>query len=206
MHKTSFHRTLFGAALALWVVLAVWPSPARAQAARPAPATPAAACPALLQFTQPRLQDEKPQALCQYAGKVVVVVNTASKCGYTPQYKSLETLNQRYGPRGLVVLGFPSGDFGGQELGNNAAIADFCENTFNVRFPMFAKSSVMPGGRDTPNPLFRALAERTGKVPKWNFHKYIVGRDGQQVFSHGSDTDPLDPAFLKDVERLLGAS
>jgi glutathione peroxidase len=205
MYKPTLHRLLFGAALAWWVAWIWLPGPVRAQAARAAPVAPAA-CPALLQFTQPRLQDEKPQALCQYAGKVVVVVNTASKCGYTPQYKSLETLNQRYSARGLVVLGFPSGDFGGQELGNNAAIADFCENTFNVRFPMFAKSSVMPGGRDTPNPLFRALAERTGKVPKWNFHKYIVGRDGQQVFSHGSDTDPLDPAFLKDVERLLAAS
>ena len=205
MHKPALHRLRFGTALACWSVLAWGPQAAQAQTptARPAAAT---ACPALLQFTQPRLQDEKPQALCQYAGKVVVVVNTASKCGYTPQYKSLETLNQRYSARGLVVLGFPSGDFGGQELGNNAAIADFCENTFNVRFPMFAKSSVMPGGRDTPNPLVRALAERTGKVPRWNFHKYIVGRDGQQVFSHGSDTDPLDPAFLKDVERLLAAS
>jgi len=162
-------------------------------------------CPALLQLTQPRLQDEKPIPLCNFAGQVVVVVNTASYCGYTPQYKSLEALNTRYRERGLVVLGFPSNDFGGQEPGDNAAIADFCENTFAVRFPMFAKSTVKPGAGSPLNPLFVALAARTGKAPQWNFHKYIVGRDGTVVLSHDSAQDPLDPLFLKDVERLLNA-
>ncbi|WP_425256619.1 glutathione peroxidase [Rubrivivax sp. RP6-9] len=166
------------------------------------PSGPAAACPALLQHTVPRLQDEKPVPLCRFAGQVVVVVNTASKCGYTPQYKSLETLHTRYKDRGLVVLGFPSGDFGGQELASNAAIADFCESTFGVRFPMFAKTSVKGSAA---HPLYKTLAARTGRAPGWNFHKYIVGRDGQTVVSHGSDTDPLDAAFLKDVDRLLSA-
>jgi glutathione peroxidase len=164
-------------------------------------ATPAA-CPPLLQHRFLRLQDERPVDLCQYAGQVVLVVNTASKCGYTRQYESLQTLHQRYAGRGLVVLGFPSGDFGGQELASNAAIAEFCENTFAVRFPMFAKTVVKPGA--TPvNPLFETLAQRTGQRPKWNFHKYLVGRDGQQVLSIGSDTDPLAPTFIRDVERLL---
>jgi glutathione peroxidase len=179
--------------LALWF----WALPSAA-AAQPA-------CPALLQQTLPRLQDEKPIPLCNFAGKVVVVVNTASKCGYTPQYKSLETLSERYKARGLVVLGFPSNDFGGQEPGNNAAIADFCENTFAVKFPMFTKTTVKAGPGTPVNPLFVALATRTGKAPQWNFHKYIVSRQGDVVISHGSDTDPLDPAFLKDVDKLLNS-
>jgi glutathione peroxidase len=132
----------------------LWPLAGTAQTARPVPTTPvaapaaapstatAAACPSLLQHTLPRLQDEKPVPLCQYAGKVLLVVNTASFCGFTGQYKALEALHARYGPRGLAVLGFPSNDFGKQEPGDNAAIAEFCENTFAVRFPMFAKSVV----------------------------------------------------------------
>ena len=170
-------------------------APAQAQSA-------AAACPELLQQRQPRLQDEKPIDLCSYGGKVLLVVNTASYCGFTPQYKSLETLYQRYGSRGLVVLGFPSNDFS-QEPGNNEAIADFCENTFSVRFPMFAKSSVKPGSGVTVNPLYTALAARTGQAPRWNFHKYLVSRDGRQVISRPSATDPLSPEFVREVEKLL---
>ena len=169
------------------------------------PAAAAAACPAVLQFTEPRLQDEKPVNLCDYAGQVVLVVNTASYCGYTPQYKSLEALNARYGKRGLVVLGFPSNDFGGQEPGKNADIADFCENTFNVRFPMFAKTAVKSVRGGPVNPLYAALAERSGEAPKWNFHKYLIGRDGQSVTSYGSAVDPESPRFVKDIERLLDA-
>jgi glutathione peroxidase len=138
-----------------FLLIALLPSWAAAQAA-------AAACPAVLQHTQPRLQDEKPVNLCGYAGQVVLVVNTASFCGYTGQYKSLEALHSTYGPRGLVVLGFPSNDFGGQEPGTAKQIADFCENTFGVKFPMFAKSHVAPGAGRTVNPLFVALAQRSG--------------------------------------------
>ena len=170
-----------------------------------APAAAKATCPALLQQTQPRLQDEKPVNLCDFAGQVVVVVNTASYCGFTPQYKSLEALNARYHDRGLVVLGFPSNDFGGQEPGSNGAIADFCENTFAVRFPMFAKSSVVARGGAPVNPLFASLAQRTGQAPTWNFHKYIVSRNGELVLSRESEVDPLNPAFIKDIERLLDA-
>ena len=173
--------------------------PARA-AAEPA------ACPALWQRQLPRLQDEKPQNLCQYAGKVVVVVNTASFCGFTPQYRSLETLYSRYQAHGLVVLGFPSNDFGTQEPGDNKKIADFCENTFGVKFPMFTKTRVSSAAAGGPvEPLFTELRQRTGQAPAWNFHKYLVGRDGRAVESFASDTDPLDPRFVNRVEKLLGS-
>lgn len=165
----------------------------------------APACPALLARQFPRLQDEKPQDLCQYAGRVLVVVNTASFCGFTPQYKSLETLHARYRERGLVVLGFPSNDFGQQEPGSSKEIAEFCESTFGVKFPMFAKSRVAASAGAAANPLFADLARRTGQWPRWNFHKYLVARDAASVTSFASDTDPLDKTFLAQVERLLAA-
>lgn len=158
------------------------------------------ACPALMQHTFPRLQDEKPQNLCQYAGKVVLVVNTASYCGFTSQYKGLEALYDRYRERGLVVLGFPSNEFGSQEPGNNKQIADFCENTFGVKFPMLAKTSVT--GK-TPNPLYQQLAAKTGQQPAWNFHKYLVARDGRAVKSHASAVDPLDRTLVAQIEQML---
>lgn len=157
-------------------------------------------CPAILQHTFPRLQDEKPQTLCQYTGKVVLVVNTASFCGFTPQYKGLEALDSKYRARGLVVLGFPSNDFA-QESGSNKEIADFCESTFGVKFPMFSKSSVR--GTDA-NPLFKELARASGTTPKWNFYKYLIGRDGAVVASYSSLTSPEDRSFIRDVEKQLG--
>lgn len=177
----------------LVALAALLPGPAAAQAQQPA------ACPALLQQQFPRLQDEKPQSLCQYAGKVLLVVNTASYCGFTPQYKGLEELYGRYRERGLVVLGFPSNDFA-QERGSNGDIAEFCENTYGVKFPMFAKSAVR--GSDA-NPLFKALAARTGQQPGWNFHKYLVGRDGQVVAQYPSRTTPQDKALAERIEQLL---
>lgn len=179
-----------------WAVLGALPAQAQ-----PAPAA-APACPALLQHRFDRLQDEKPQSLCQYAGRVVLVVNTASFCGFTSQYKDLEDLHARYQARGLVVLGFPANDFGQQEPGSNQKIAEFCENTFGVRFPMFAKTHVV--GREA-NPLYRQLAERTGERPQWNFHKYLIGRDGQAVRSYPSGLNPKDPKFLRDIEQFLSA-
>lgn len=167
----------------------------------PAAAAPPAACPAVLQHQFPRLQDEKPQALCQYAGKVLLVVNTASHCGFTPQYKGLEALYGKYKDRGLVVLGFPSNDFA-QEKSSNKEIADFCESTFGVKFPMFAASSVR--GKDA-NPLFRQLAEKTGRQPLWNFHKYLVARDGTVVAHYSSMTAPEDAALVREIERRLAA-
>jgi glutathione peroxidase len=170
-------------------------------AAAPAEAAP---CSALLSRTVPRLQDEKPQDLCQYAGQVVVVVNTASFCGFTPQYKALESLYERYRSRGLVVLGFPSNDFS-QEPGSNKDVADFCENTFGVKFPMFGKSRVTAAAGAELNPLFADLARVSGAPPKWNFHKYLIARDGSAVVSRGSDVDPQSRAFVQDIEKLLDA-
>ncbi|MDP2033002.1 MAG: glutathione peroxidase [Polaromonas sp.] len=192
MPRVSFD-TLIAAVLLGGVALAP------AHAAPPAATTPAPACAALLQHSFLRLQDEKPQALCQYSGKVLVIVNTASFCGFTSQYAGLEALHARYRDKGLVVLGFPSNDFS-QETGSNKDIADFCENTFGVKFPMFAKSSVT--GK-TANPLYRQLAGRTGNAPRWNFHKYVVSRDGQDISSFGSSVTPGSPALLQDIEKKL---
>jgi len=179
---------------------ALLPVPVRA-ADKPAAAPAAGACPASLNFTFPRLQDDVPQNLCQYAGKVVLVVNTASYCGFTPQYEGLEALYAKYGARGLVVLGFPSNDFS-QEPGSQKEIADFCYNTYGVKFPMLGKSHVR--GSDA-NPMYALLAKQTGTTPKWNFYKYLIGRDGQVVASYGSRTRPDDKELVAKIESLLGA-
>jgi len=163
------------------------------------PIAPDAACAGLLQQSYLRLQDEKPQSLCQYSGKVVVVVNTASFCGFTAQYEGLEALYAKYKDRGLVVLGFPSNDFS-QETGSNKQIADFCENTFGVKFPMFTKSTVT--GKDAI-PLFRELAAKSQTPPRWNFYKYVIGRDGLQVTAFQSSTDPASRPFVREIEKQL---
>lgn len=175
-----------------------------ASAADTASATPvasaaSASCPALLDKRFDRLQDEKPQHLCQYAGRVLLVVNTASFCGFTRQYGGLEALDQRYRARGFTVLGFPSNDFA-QEKGSNAEIAEFCESTFGVKFPMFVKSEVRGAGA---NALFRDLAAQTDSPPKWNFHKYLVGRDGRVVQAFSSRVEPDDPTLLRALEQEL---
>lgn len=165
----------------------------------PAHAQQPAACPALLDHTFPRLQDEKPQSLCQYAGQVLLVVNTASYCGFTPQYKDLEALYAKYRGRGFAVLGFPSNDFL-QEKGSNKEVADFCENTFGVQFPMFGISAVR--GADA-NPLFRELATQSGRAPLWNFHKYLIGRDGKVIAQYSSLTTPNDAVLVRAIEEQL---
>jgi glutathione peroxidase len=167
-----------------------------ASAAMPA----AAACPALLDRNMNDILD-KPRSLCEYAGKVVLVVNTASQCGYTPQYEGLEALYRKYRDRGLVVLGFPSNDFGGQEPGSNQEIAAFCVNQYAIDFPMFGKTSVR--GREA-NPLFAELARATGAEPRWNFHKYLVARDGKRVQSFDTRVAPGDAKLVGAIEQLLG--
>ena len=168
-------------------------------AASPAAPTSDPGCSGLLQQSFLRLQDEKPQSLCQYRGQVVVVVNTASFCGFTSQYEGLEKLYATYKDKGLVVLGFPSNDFS-QETGSNKEIADFCESTFGVKFPMFAKSNV---SGSQANPLFKQLAIKTGTTPRWNFYKYVIGRDGQRVVSFNSLVDPKSGQFIKEIENQL---
>ena len=196
----AFSLTSLSAALVTGAAALTFPAWA---AGAPAAALPTAAapqaCPALLQQDVLRLQDEKPQSLCQYSGKVVVVVNTASFCGFTPQYKSLEALYTKYQGRGLVVLGFPSNDFS-QESGSNKEIADFCESTFGVKFPMFTKTRV--SGKDA-SPLFQQLAAKTDTPPRWNFYKYIIGRDGKAVTAFNSMTDPGSSKFVAELEKQL---
>lgn len=160
------------------------------------------ACPALLNKTFPRLQDEKPQSLCQYSGQVILVVNTASYCGFTKQYKGLEALYSQYKDKGLVVLGFPSNDFGSQEPGSAKEIAEFCANTYGVKFPMFAKSHV---AGDEANPLHAELRKATGTRPKWNFYKYLIGRDGKALKAYSSMTSPDDRELIEDIEKQLAA-
>jgi glutathione peroxidase len=161
----------------------------------------AGGCPALLQHTFARLQDDKPQPLCQYAGKVLLVVNTASKCGFTPQYEGLEALHAKYAARGLVVLGFPSNDFGGQEPGSEKEIADFCFNTYGVKFPMFGKT-VVKGPR--AHALYQALAKATGEQPGWNFHKYLIDRQGRAIASFASSVTPQSGKLVGALEKALG--
>jgi glutathione peroxidase len=190
-----------GAAAALASIGAA-PASAQAQAQGAAPAVTgsAAACPAVLKHTFNRLQDEAPQNLCQYAGKVVLVVNTASYCGFTPQYEGLEKLYAKYGSRGLVVLGFPSNDFK-QEDADTKKIADLCYNTYGVKFPMFASTVVTGSGA---NPLYAELIKATGNQPKWNFNKYLIDRTGKVVEYYPSKVTPEDPALVGKIEQALG--
>ena len=160
----------------------------------------APSCSPLLSHTFPRLQDEAPQNLCQYQGKVILVVNTASFCGFTSQYEGLEKIYAKYKDKGFVVLGFPSNDFGQQEPGSNKEIADFCKNTYDVKFPMFGKSSV---SGNNPNPLFKILIAKTGTTPKWNFYKYLIDRKGNVVDSFGSVTKPTSNSITDQIEKLL---
>ena len=137
-----------------------------------------------------------------YAGKVLLVVNTASKCGYTPQYEGLEALHQRYTPKGFAVLGFPSNDFRGQEPGTEKEIQEFCTLTYGVKFPMFEKVSVIG---ENATPLYKAMTQATGTAPGWNFHKYLISRDGRVVAQFPSKTKPDDPALVAAIERELAA-
>lgn len=196
MFKTSAIAALSLAA----VMLSGAPAVAFAQAPAVAPA--AASCPAILHQSFNRLQDEAPQDLCQYSGKVVLVVNTASYCGFTNQYEGLEKLYAKYSKQGLVVLGFPSNDFGKQEPGSSKEIADFCYNTYGVKFPMFAKSSVK--GAEA-NPLHASLIKATGKEPKWNFTKYLIDRKGNVIEYFPSKVTPEDKQLVSKIEAALGS-
>lgn len=139
----------------------------------------------------------------RYAGQVLLIVNTASKCGYTPQYEGLESLHQRYAAQGFSVLGFPSNDFKGQEPGSEKDIQEFCTLTYGVKFPMFEKV-VVTG--DNATPLYKSLAQATGTAPGWNFHKYLISRDGRVVANFPSKVKPDDPIVIEAIERELKAS
>ena len=165
-------------------------------------AAPAMACEsALLDQDFRRLASKETVNLCEaYQGKVILVVNTASKCGNTSQYDGLEKLNSEYGEQGLVVLGFPSNDFMGQEPGTEAQIQEFCRLTYGVEFPMFEKTTVK--GSDAA-PFFVALADSAGTYPTWNFHKFLVGRDGELITEFSPRTQPYDQKVVAALEAAL---
>lgn len=156
-------------------------------------------CPPLLDHTLKDI-DGTLQNLCAYAGKVVLVVNTASQCGYTGQYKGLQALHEKYGTQGLVVLGFPANDFGGQEPGSDTRIKDFCETSYQVDFPLFSKVGVKAANA---NPLHEALAQATGDRPNWNFHKYLIDRSGTRALSFASRVEPESKAMVQAIEFML---
>ena len=162
-------------------------------------------CKSVLAHTFPGLVSGQPRSLCEYSGKVVLVVNTASQCGYTPQYAGLEALYKRYQKRGLVVVGFPSNDFGAQEPGGNKEVAEFCQLNYGVSFPMMAKIDV--NGAHA-HPLYQWLAAEApgllgSKSIKWNFTKFLLGKDGT-VLKRYAPTDT--PASLaQDIEAALAA-
>ena len=135
-----------------------------------------------------------------YRGKVILVVNTASKCGNPPQYDGLEKLYDEYHDDGLVVLGFPSNDFFGQEPGTEEEIQEFCRLTYGVRFPMFEKVTVKEG---EAHPFFEQLAAAAGTYPTWNFHKYLIGRDGQVVAEFSPRTQPYDDKLVSSIRGAL---
>jgi glutathione peroxidase len=135
-----------------------------------------------------------------YEGKVVLVVNTASKCGNTPQYEGLEKLYEEYGDDGLVVLGFPSNDFMGQEPGTEEQIEEFCRLTYSVKFPMFEKVTVKEG---EAHPFFDQLAAAAGTYPTWNFHKYLIGRDGQLISEFSPRTQPYSDDLIAAISTAI---
>jgi len=158
-------------------------------------------CPRLLDLEVRRLADDETERLCDvYRGKVILVVNTASKCGFTPQYDGLEELYGRYKDRGFVVLGFPSNDFMGQEPGTEKEIAEFCRLTYSVEFPMFEKVHVKKG---QAHPLFERLVEAGAAYPKWNFYKYLIDAEGKLVDYYASVTPPTSRKIVDTIERLL---
>lgn len=169
--------------------------------------------PVLLMFAHPALSDcpsvldhrfnnlnGEPIDLCAFSGKVALIVNTASFCGNTPQYRGLQALYDKYRDRGLVVIGFPANDFGSQEPGSNKEIRDFCELTYGVEFPMVEKTSVVAA---MANPVFAELAKMTNQTPEWNFHKYLVSRDGLRAFSYPARMQPQSQEIVDRIEALL---
>lgn len=170
----------------------------------PCPRESTKACPPALDFMTKTI-DGADKSLCDYAGNVVLIVNVASKCGYTPQYKGLEELNEKYRERGLRVLGFPSNDFGGQEPGSEAEIKEFCTSKFGVKFDMFSKVTVKGEGQA---PLYKFLTAGGGDPSlagdvKWNFQKYLIDRNGKLVAVFSTKVDPAAPELTAAIEKLL---
>ena len=164
--------------------------------------TPDAAMNTLHAFRATSL-DGRDVDLAQYKGKVLLIVNTASECGFTPQYAGLQKLHDGYASRGFEVLGFPSNEFGGQEPGEAGEIAAFCSQNYGVTFPMFAKSKTKAG--EGQSPVYAWLGATTGKLPAWNFGKYLVGKDGRAISFYASNVKPDDKELVAAIEKALAA-
>jgi len=166
-----------------------------------AQATTVEACPKALDHSVKTLVGDKHVNLCRaYLGNVVLIVNTASKCGYTPQYDGLEKLYDKYKSQGFVVLGFPSNDFGGQEPGDAQQIKSFCRLTYGVKFPMFEKTHA---AQPSASPIYQTLGEIAGVYPTWNFHKYLLDRNGKLVANYASKIEPLNSPIEEKIKALL---
>ncbi|MAY74261.1 MAG: glutathione peroxidase [Phycisphaerae bacterium] len=209
--RNTHLRAAFAAALAAFALAAApttAPSDDKAsanQAHKQAPEAPEQhADPAYVLDHQVTRIDGKVENLTKYEGKVVLIVNVASQCGYTKQYAGLETLYDKYRDDGLVVLGFPANDFGKQEPGTNQEIREFCRSRFDVSFPMFEKIAVIKGKNQSP--LYKDLTDRAkpiGGDPKWNFTKFLVDRSGRVVKRFESNVEPLGPQMTKAIEQLI---
>ncbi|WP_137167148.1 glutathione peroxidase [Salinimonas lutimaris] len=157
-------------------------------------------CPSVLKFVKRKLNSQETVNLCQaYQGKTLLVVNTASYCGYTPQFEGLEAMYEKYRDHGLVILGFPSHDFN-QEADNEEKTAQLCELTYGVKFPMFEPTHVRG---DDADPLYQMLKRATGEAPGWNFNKYLIDSSGNILEHYPASVTPTDPALVKRVETLL---
>jgi glutathione peroxidase len=169
-----------------------------------AAAAPARACSDLLDGEYRPLAGKEKVSLCrQYDGKVLLIVNTASKCGFTPQYEGLEALHAKYSAQGFAVLGFPSNDFKQQEPGSEKEIQEFCTLTYGVKFPMFEKVHVT---KEEATPLYARLAAASeGRYPSWNFYKYLIGRDGKVIADYSSKVKPDDAALVAAIEKAIAA-
>lgn len=201
---TKRHGALVAAlGLVLWTGCATASTNGRSMSTE-SNASTTADCPAALNFTEKDI-DGKDVSLCSYKGDVVLVVNVASKCGFTPQYKGLEELNAKYKDKGLKILGFPSNDFGGQEPGSESDIKQFCSLTYGVTFPMFSKVTVKGDGK---NDLYKYLTSGGGDSAlagevKWNFQKYLIDRNGKLVAVFPSNVEPMSGELTGAIEKLL---
>lgn len=205
------HGACFGAlTFALFVACGRAESPpasAPAAASRPASAPSSQPAPTGVYAFAVEDIDGKPLSLAKYRGKVVLIVNVASRCGYTPQYAGLEKLYRQYKDKGLIVLGVPSNDFGRQEPGSNAEIKEFCSTKYRTTFPMLSKVSVVKGPDQAP--LYKYLTRQTENgvldaTVAWNFNKFLVGRDGRVIRHYASKVAPDDEAMRKAIEAALG--
>ncbi len=167
----------------------------------PTPPLAGATSHSLYDFSLTRI-DGEPMPLSAYRGKVVLLVNTASKCGFTPQYEGLQALQKSYAAKGFTVIGVPSGDFMGQELATNKDISSFCETTFGITFPMAEKADAV-GAKALPVYRWAAGVLGPDQTPRWNFHKYLIGRDGKLIRAFGTRTAPQDAAVTGAIEAAL---